>query len=170
SRYPDGLRPCRGGHGVRLEAFHRQATQPDGLPAYCRARHAERGAAGDRREAGQPWPAAGGDPDSCYRRGHTTPDGHRHADHVVPVAVAGDHSDVLPACRRCNISKNARPLTEVLANQQVIVYSEELVYATDLDRQRRLGLDIRPITPAEDRWLNENCIGRFLAAEATAAL
>src|SRR5690606_4699027 len=170
SRYPDGLRPCRGGHVVRLEAFNRQATKPDGLHAYCRACHAEREAARYRREAEQQWADQGVDPNWCYLGGHTIPDGDRHADHVVPVALAGDHSDVLPACRRCNISKNARPLTEVLGNQQVIEYSEELVYATDLDRQRRLGLDIRPITPAEDRWLNENCIGRFLAAEATAAL
>src|SRR5690606_534350 len=170
SRYPDGLRKCRGGHMARLDEFHRTAAAPDGLSVYCRACQSERDAARRSREVEQRWAEQGVDPNWCYLGGHTIPDGDRHADHVVPVALAGDHSDVLPACSRCNISRKARPLTEVLANQQVIVYSEELVYATDLDRQRRLGQDIRPITPAEDRWLNENCLGRFLEAEATAAL
>src|SRR5690606_10471340 len=116
------------------------------------------------------WEAAGIDPNYCYIGGHTIPAGDRHADHVVPVALVGDHQDVLPTCSKCNTSKGARSLADVLKAQTVLVYSEELVYAVDLDNRRRLGRDVRPITPAEDRWLNENCLGRFLAAEATAAL
>src|SRR5690606_1088586 len=110
------------------------------------------------------------DANYCYIGGHEIADGDLHADHVVPVALVGDHQDVLPTCSRCNISKGARSLADVLTAQRVLVYSEELVYAVDIDNQRRLGLDVRPITPAEDKWLKENCLGRFLEAEATAAL
>src|SRR5690606_41869551 len=54
SRYPDGLRKCRGGHMARLDEFHRTAAAPDGLSVYCRACQSERDAARRSREVEPP--------------------------------------------------------------------------------------------------------------------
>src|SRR5690606_39005812 len=55
SKYPDGLRKCRGGHTARLAEFGRNAKTPDGLRVYCRACDSERAAAYHRREVEQQW-------------------------------------------------------------------------------------------------------------------
>jgi len=160
SRYPDGLRKCRGGHDAPLEAFGRNAQAPDGLRDYCRTCHTEREVARKAKRHLSAWEAAGIDPTYCYLDGREIGPDDRHADHVVPVVLVGDHQHVLPACIRCNLSKGARPLPEALqaiaARDGMIVYSDELRYALQLDQLQRLGLDVEPETPAAlARWLRE---------------
>src|SRR5690606_34719894 len=125
-----------------------------------RACQSERKAAYRRREVEQQWAEQGVAPNYCYLDGREIGPDDRHADHVVPVVLVGDHQHVLPACSRCNLSKGARPLPEALqtiaARDGMVVYSDELRYALQLDQLQRLGLDVEPETPAAlARWLRE---------------